>query len=67
MAFTPPTHDQPEQHNCRQRRPSGNTISTEVSPAAATTTIILTSQSARLLQPQVIAGTKIDNACPNHP
>ena len=67
-ASTPATHDQPEQHSCRQLRPSGNTTSTEVSPAAATTTsVILTSQSASLLQPHVIAGTKIDSACPNHP
>ena len=63
----PKTPDQPEQHSCRQLRPSGNTTSTEVSPAAATTTVILTSQSARLLPPHVIAGTKIDSACPNRP
>ena len=67
-ASTPATHDQPDQHSCRQLPPSGNTTSTEVSPAAATTTsVILTSQSPRLPEPHVIAGTKIDNACPNHP
>jgi hypothetical protein len=37
-------------------------------PADGTTTsVVLTSQSARLPQPHVIAGTKIDNAGPNHP
>ena len=67
-ASTPTTHDQPEQHSCRQLRRSGNTTSTEVSPAAATTTsVVLTSQSASLLEPHVIAGTKIDSGCPNHP
>jgi hypothetical protein len=61
-------HDQPGQHSCRQLRRSGNTTSTEVSPAAATTTsVILTSQSDSLLEPHVIAGTKIDSGCPNHP
>ena len=67
-ASTLATHDQPEQHSCRQLRPSGNTTSTEVSPAAATTTRdILTSKSPRLLQRRVVAGTKIDNARPNYP
>ena len=67
-ASTPTTHDQPEQDSCRQLRRSGNTTSTEVSPAAATTTTaILTSKSASLLEPHVIAGTKIDSGCPNHP
>ena len=67
-ASTPATDDQPEQDSCRQLRPSGNTTSTEVSPAAATTTsVILTSKRPRLLKPHVIAGTKTDSACPNHP
>ena len=65
-ASTPTTHDQPEQHSCPQLRPSGNTTSTEVSPGAVTTTTVLTSQSPRLLQPRVVADTKIDSACPNH-
>jgi hypothetical protein len=66
--ITPAIHDQPEQHSRRQLRPSGSATSTEVSPAAATaTSVILTSQSTRLVQPRVIAGTKIDSACPNHP
>ena len=65
-ASTPTTHDQPEQHSCRQLGASGNTTSTEVSPAAATTTsVIPPSQSGGLLQPGVIAGTKIDSNCPN--
>jgi hypothetical protein len=33
----------------------------------ATTTSVLTSQSAALLKALVIAGTKIDSTCPNHP
>jgi hypothetical protein len=64
----PTTHGQPEQHSCPQLGPSGNTTSTEASLGAATTTsVVLTSQSARLPQPHVIAGTKIDNTRPNHP
>ena len=39
-ACTPTTHDPPDQDSCRQLRPSGNTTSTEVSPAAATTTAL---------------------------
>jgi hypothetical protein len=67
-ACTPTTHDPPDQDSCRQLRPSGNTTSTEVSPAAATTTaVIVTTKSSRLLQPRVGVGTKIDNACPSHP
>ena len=65
-ASTPTTDDQPEEDSCKQLQPSGNTTSTEVSPAAATTaSVILTSKSPRLLH--VIAGTKIDSARPNHP
>jgi hypothetical protein len=64
----PATDDQPEPDSCRQLQPSGNTTSTEVSPAAAmTTSVILTSKRPRLLQPHVIAGTNTDSACPNHP
>ena len=66
-ASTPTTHDQPGQHSCKQPRPSGNTTSTEVSPPAATTASVVTLQSARLLQPNVIAGTKIDCTGPNRP
>jgi hypothetical protein len=33
-ASTPTTHDQPEQDNCPQHQPSGNTTSTEVSPVS---------------------------------
>ena len=48
--------------------PSGNTTSTDLSPAAPTTTaVVLTSQSTRLLQPHMIAGTTIDSGCPNLP
>ena len=67
-ASTPMTHDQPGQHSCRQLRRSGNTTSTDVSPAAPTTTsVVLTSQSGSLPEPHVIAGTEIDSGCPNHP
>ena len=67
-ASTPATHDPPEQHSCPQLRPSGNTTSTEVSPAAVTTTsVVLTSQSGSLLEPRVIAGAEIDGDWPNHP
>ena len=61
-ASTPATDDQPGQDSCRQLPRSGNTTSTEVSPASATTAIIVTSRSHRLLEPWVIAGTKIDSA-----
>jgi hypothetical protein len=64
-ASTSATHDQPEQHSCRQLWRSGNTTSTDLPPAAATTTsVVLTFKSARLLQPHMIAGTKIDSSCP---
>ena len=43
------------------------TTSTVVSPGAATASTVLTSASARLLDPHEIAGHKIDSACPNHP
>ena len=50
----------------RQPPPSGNTASTEASPTAVTpTSVILTFKRPRLLRPHVIAGTKIDSACPN--
>src|SRR5215216_6343447 len=64
-ASTPKTADQPEQDNYKRRPPFGNRISTEASDAA-TTTSVLTSQSAALLKALVIAGTKIDSTCPNH-
>ena len=66
-ASTPTTHDQPEQHNGRLLPRSGNTTSTEVLPGAVRTSVTLTSQSPRLLLPRVIAGTKIDSACSDHP
>jgi hypothetical protein len=66
-ASTPATHEQPEQHSCGQPRRSGNTTSTEVSPAAATTSVILTSQNVRPRQPHVVADTKIDSTCNSHP
>ena len=65
-ASTPKTADQPEQDSYKRRPPFGNRTSTEASDAA-TTTSALTSQSAALLKALVIAGTKIDSICPNHP
>src|SRR5687768_1308363 len=64
-ASTPTTHYQPEQHSCKQPRPSGNTISTGVSPA--TTSAGMESERATVLDPREITGQKIDSACPNHP
>jgi AAA domain/Aldo/keto reductase family len=66
-ASTPTTHDQPDQHICRQPQPSGSTTSTAASPTAVTTTSVLTSQSAAPLRPHVIADTKIEASWPNHP
>jgi hypothetical protein len=66
-ASTPKTADQPEQHSYKRRPPFGNTTSTAGSPGAATTAVVLTFESARLMEPHVIAGTKIDSGCPNHP
>jgi hypothetical protein len=59
-----PGLSRPGAASCRQLRPSGNTTSTEVSPTAATTAVVLASKSPSLLQPHLIAGSKIDAACP---
>ena len=66
-ASIPKTRGQPEETNSKPSRPSGNSTSTEVSPAAATTSVVLTSRGPRLLQPRLIAGPKIDSACSDHP
>ena len=42
-------------------------LATPPRPQPRTTSVILTSQSPRPLQPHVITATKIDSACPNHP